>query len=255
MYRYFLYMSYNGTRYCGWQKQHNAPTVQATVEEALQKLLHTSTDVTGAGRTDTGVHARYYVAHFDTHQEITNKKDFLHRLNAVLPYDIAVFDLRRVAEDAHARFSAICRSYQYHIEQHKNPFTVDYAWQIHYTLDIDLMNQAANFLKEMNDFTAFAKLHSNNTTNYCTVFHAVWTQQGNEWIFTISANRFLRNMVRAIVGNMVDVGRKKLPLEEFKKRALMGDRSLASTSAPAKGLFFTFVEYPQTIFLENVVEN
>lgn len=255
MTRYFLYLRYKGTQYCGWQKQHNAPTVQATVEGALQNLLHTPTEITGAGRTDTGVHARYYVAHFDTLNEISDTKDFIHRLNAILPHDIAVFDLRRVNENAHARFSAISRTYQYFLIQHKNPFNWEYAWQVYYPLEIALMNQAAAFLTEVRDFTAFAKLHSNNNTNICEIYQAEWEQHNDEWVFTITANRFLRNMVRSIVGNLVDVGRKKIPIDEFKKRVLQGDRSLASVSAPAKGLFFSNVEYPPSVFAENYVNN
>ncbi|MGC8802298.1 MAG: tRNA pseudouridine(38-40) synthase TruA [Bacteroidales bacterium] len=255
MFRYFLYMCYKGTKYCGWQKQPNAPTVQAAVEEALGKLLHSPTELTGTGRTDTGVHARYYVAHFDTQHPIAESKDFIRRLNAILPYDIAVFDLRRVTPEAHARFSAISRTYQYHLVQRKNPFSADFAWHIHYTLEIERMNEAATYLTTVKDFTAFAKLHSNNTTNFCQVFQAEWEQHNEECIFTITANRFLRNMVRAIVGNLVDVGRGKLSINEFKNRVSLADRSMASVSAPAKGLFFTHVEYPDTIFLDNKLYN
>lgn len=255
MFRYFLYMSYKGTKYCGWQKQPNAPTIQAAVEEAMEKLLRTPTEVTGTGRTDAGVHARYFVAHFDTHHPIAGCKDFIRRLNAILPYDIAVFDLQRVTPEAHARFSATSRTYQYHLEQRKNPFTADFAWHVHYALDIERMNEAATYLTTIKDFTAFAKLHSNNLTNFCEVYRAEWVQHDETWIFTITANRFLRNMVRAIVGNLVDVGREKISINEFKKRVSMADRSLASVSAPAKGLFFSHVEYPDTIFLKSMVEN
>ncbi|MCX7985802.1 MAG: tRNA pseudouridine(38-40) synthase TruA [Bacteroidales bacterium] len=248
MFRYFLYLSFKGTQYCGWQKQINASTVQQSLEEALSQILRTSTEVTGAGRTDTGVHAKYYVAHFDSENPILSENDFIRRLNAVLPPDIAVFKLRQVRNDAHARFSAIARTYQYYIETQKNPFTTEFSWQIHYKLDFELMSKAAGFLTQVEDFTAFAKLHSNNTTNICKIIRADWDIRGYEWIFTITANRFLRNMVRAIVGNMIDVGRKKISLDEFEAKVLTCDRSLASVSAPAKGLFFIHVDYPENIF-------
>jgi tRNA pseudouridine38-40 synthase len=221
------------------------------VEQALMQLMHQPTEVTGAGRTDTGVHASYYVAHFDTPNEISDIPDFVRRINAILPYDIAIFDLRRVKNDAHARFSAISRTYQYHLVNQKNPFKTEFSWYVHYPLDIELMKSAASFLTEIHDFTAFAKLHSNNKTNNCTIYKAEWHKNDHEWIFTISANRFLRNMVRSIVGNLVDVGRKKLSLQEFKQCVLAGDRRLASISAPAKGLFFSLVEYPEDIFFND----
>ncbi len=249
MYRYFLYLSYRGTHYFGWQKQKNAPTVQAKIEEALSIICKHEIEVTGTGRTDTGVHARQYVAHFDVNEPLYNIPEFLHSINAILPHDIAISDVKPVKLWAHARFSAINRTYQYHIITHKNPFLQEYAWLIHYKLDLEEMNKAAKFLTEIDDFTAFAKLHSNNKTNLCRVYQSIWQSEREELIYTISANRFLRNMVRAIVGNLVDVGRGKRSLDDFKNRVKQGDRYLASISAPAHGLYFKGVAFPESIFL------
>ena len=246
--RYFLALSYLGTAYNGWQRQPNAPSVQQTLEERLSRLVGTPTEVVGAGRTDTGVHARFYIAHFDTTRDIADAADFCYHLNAMLPSDIAVSNVYRVADDAHARFDAVSREYHYHIVFGKEPFRKDVVWQYYGPLDVDAMNRAAEYLLANEDFTSFAKLNSNNHTNICHVTKAVWERVGErELRFTIRADRFLRNMVRAIVGTLVDVGRGKITVERFGEIVQARDLSLSSGSAPAAGLFLADVEYPETI--------
>jgi tRNA pseudouridine38-40 synthase len=247
--RYFIFLSYKGTEYHGWQKQKNAITIQGMLEETLSIVLNKNVEITGAGRTDTGVHARFYAAHFDFEHEIKETKDFIYKINAILPADIAILDLKKVISTAHARYSAISRTYQYHVVTRKNPFEEDFAWKIQYPLDLDKMNDAANFLRNITDFTSFVKLHSNNNTNICNIHFAQWQQNEDKLIFSITANRFLRNMVRSIVANMIDIGRNKVELSQFQKAVLQFDRSLAANTAPAKGLFFTSLSYPDDIFI------
>ena len=247
--RYFLELSYNGKNFNGWQRQPSAPTVQQTVEEALSTLLGTPTEITGAGRTDTGVHAEYYVAHFDAISRIGNKKDFLYHLNALTGHEIAVFGLRAVADDAHARFDAISREYTYRIIPAKNPFRRDTSWQYYVPLDCEAMNDAAALLTKYDDFTSFAKLNSDNRTNICHVQSAHWQRRPDgELVFKIRSDRFLRNMIRALVGTMADVGRGKITAERFGQILLARDLSLSSASAPACGLFLTDVQYPENIY-------
>ena len=250
--RYFLTLSYKGTNYNGWQIQRNAPSVQGKLEEALALLLRRPTPVTGAGRTDTGVHARYYVAHFDTTEAIRDRAGFCYHLNAVLPYDIAVHELLPVRADAHARFDATEREYRYLILTAKDPFARETAWLYHGALHIDAMNEAAAHLLAFDDFTTFAKLNSANKTNICDVRHAVWTQTGDRLEFTIRANRFLRNMVRAITGTLVEVGRGKMTPEEFRAIIAARDLSLSGSSAPAQGLYLSDVRYPADLFLTDI---
>ncbi len=245
--RFFLELSYRGTAYNGWQRQANAPSVQQTLEEALSTLLRAAMEITGAGRTDTGVHAAYYVAHFDAAGELP--ADFCYHLNALLPGDVAVKDVRRVRDDAHARFDALRREYQYHILPHKDPFRRETTWQYYVDLDIDRMNEAAAMLVGHDDFTTFSKLHSNNKTSICKVGKSLWENRDFEIIYTVSSDRFLRNMVRALVGTLVDVGRGKMTPTQFGEALYSCDRSRASGSAPAQGLFLTDVEYPEDIFL------
>lgn len=249
--RYFIELSYRGTAYNGWQIQPNAPSVQQTLQEALSKMLRESVEVVGAGRTDTGVHARYYVAHFDCPTAIDDQEKFLYHLNSVLPFDIAVSRVRRVRDDAHARFDATEREYTYLITTVKDPFTLGNVWYYRYStpLSVEAMNRAAEALLRHTDFTTFAKLNSNNSTNICHVSYAQWraTEQGFE--FVIRSNRFLRNMIRALVGTMVDVGRGKLSPEEFEELIIARDLSLSSGSAPAEGLFLSNVKYPDNIYL------
>ena len=247
--RYFLELSYDGTAYNGWQIQPHSPSVQEALQRGLSTILRTPTEVVGAGRTDTGVHASFYVAHFDVVQPIGSAADFCYHLNAVLPPDIAVSALKRVRDDAHARFDARLREYHYYVSPRKNPFTRDRACTLTCPLDGTAMNEAAAELLRYEDFTSFAKLHSNNRTNLCHVVRAQWEQQEGLWVFTIAADRFLRNMVRAIVGTLLDVGRGKLSREGFCRIIEGGNRGLAGTSAPPQGLFLSRVDYPEDIYL------
>lgn len=247
--RYFLELSYNGTKYNGWQRQPDAPSVQQTLEEALSIFLRGDIKVTGAGRTDTGVHAAYYTAHFDCGAEISNGSDFAYHVNSILPSDIAIKSLTRVADDAHARFDAVEREYTYYIVPFKDPFRRDFSWQYTVPLDIAAMNRAAGPLTEYDDFTSFAKLDSNNKTNICSVFSAAWVQAPDgTLVFRIRADRFLRNMVRAIVGTLADVGRGKLTPERFREIVEARDLSLASGGAPPQGLFLTDIKYSNLKF-------
>lgn len=242
--RYFLELSYNGTNYCGWQRQPSAPSVQQTLEEALSLFLHERTEVTGAGRTDTGVHAARYVAHFDSGRPPEEMQSLIYHVNAILPDDIALKSVRPVADDAHARYDAVEREYTYYILPFKDPFRRDTSWQYLMPLDVDAMNEAAAWLMRYDDFTSFAKLNSNNKTNTCRVVSAEWTRGENcELLFRIRADRFLRNMVRAIVGTLADIGRGKIAPERFREIIESRDLSLSSGGAPARGLFLTDIKY------------
>lgn len=242
--RYFAELSYKGTAYCGWQRQPSAPSVQQTIEEALSTILRESVEIVGAGRTDTGVHAAFYVAHFDTSRPIANPADFVYHLNALLPEDIAFGRIYEVENDAHARFDATEREYRYYIEPRKNPFTRATSWQLTTPLDVEAMNRAAKVLLTTEDFTTFAKLGSNNTNNICHIFRAEWIEiECGMLVFVFRANRFLRNMVRAVVGTLVDVGRGKITPEEFADIVASRNLSRSSSSAPAAGLFLTDVSY------------
>ncbi len=247
--RYFIELSYNGGAYCGWQRQPSMPTVQQTLEQALSTLLQDEILVTGAGRTDTGVNASYYVAHFDTRREISNPSQIVYKVNFMLPGDIAVGSIREVSEEAHARYGAREREYRYYIEPRKNPFTRHSTWQYYVPLDIEKMNKAADFLLHWEDFTSFAKLNSNNKTNICHVMKAQWERNDDGVLcFTIRADRFLRNMVRSIVGTLVDVGRGRYSVEEFREIVRSLDLSKSSAGAPAQGLFLSDVLYPEEMF-------
>ena len=246
MQRYFLYLAYNGANYHGWQKQPNGDSVQATLIRALSTLLKTETAVVGAGRTDAGVHAKLMVAHFDAE---TNCDDsFIKKLNGILPNDIVVFNIRKTIPQAHARFDALKRQYEYHVYTEKNPFLEQFAHRVIPNTDFDAMNAAAKHLLTYSDFTSFSKLHTDVKNNLCTITRAEWQQQGEEWAFTIEANRFLRNMVRAIVGTLLEVGRKSLSEKDFCEIIEKKNRCAASASAPAKGLFLTNVVYPEHLF-------
>ncbi len=247
--RYFIEIAYNGGAYCGWQRQPDQPTVQQTLEEALTTLLRQPIEVTGAGRTDTGVNASYYVAHFDTAAPLDGLDHLVYKLNFLLPEDIAAFRIVPVRSDAHARFDAREREYRYFIEPRKNPFTRASSWQYYVPLDLDRMNRAVEFLTSWDDFTSFAKLNSNNKTNICRVVYAVWVrEQSGRLCFTIRADRFLRNMVRSIVGTLVDVGRGRYTVEQFEEIVRAMDLSRSSAGAPAQGLFLSDVRYPAEIF-------
>ncbi|SDM37136.1 tRNA pseudouridine(38-40) synthase TruA [Chryseobacterium taihuense] len=240
--RYFIEFSYNGKNYFGYQIQPKDISVQEELEKALSTILREPIKTTGAGRTDTGVHAKKMFAHFDTTQDLSQQ--LVHQLNSFLPNDIAVYKIFRVNDDYHARFDATFRTYEYYISLEKNPFTQDSAWQ-HWRrpLDINKMNEACRILFDYEDFTSFAKLHTDNKTNLCSIYKAEWKQNGSELKFTVSANRFLRNMVRAIVGTMVDIGAGKIQPEDLRNIIENKNRNSAGTSAPAHGLFLVDVGY------------
>ncbi|MBU4539437.1 MAG: tRNA pseudouridine(38-40) synthase TruA [Weeksellaceae bacterium] len=240
--RYFIEFSYNGKNYFGYQIQPNEISVQEELEKALSTILREEIKTTGAGRTDTGVHAKKMFAHFDT--DLNLDQNLTHKLNSFLSPDIAVKRIFEVKEDFHARFNATYRTYEYYISSEKNPFTQDSSWQMwRRKLDIDKMNEACKILFEYEDFTSFAKLHTDNKTNNCKIYKAFWEQNGSELKFTVSADRFLRNMVRAIVGTMVEIGNGKIQPEELRKIIEKKDRNSAGTSAPAQGLFLVDVGY------------
>ncbi len=246
--RYFLELQYNGGNYCGWQRQPNADTVQQTIEKVLSTLLRTPTEIVGAGRTDTGVHASYYVAHFNA-DTMMDCETLCYKMNVILPHDIAIKSCYEVSEDSHARFDATEREYKYYIEQSKNPFTRHTSWQYYIPLDIEKMNHAAEILLEVDDFTTFAKLNSDNKTNICNVTLAQWQDCGDGRLcFTIRADRFLRNMVRAIVGTLVDVGRGRYSVDDFRDIVLSRELARASGGAKAQGLFLNNIVYPRNKF-------
>jgi tRNA pseudouridine38-40 synthase len=243
--RYFLEIAYDGTNYCGWQYQPNAITVQEVLTNALLTIIKDkSISLVGCGRTDTGVHASQFFVHFDT-EEITEDLEFVSfKLNKVLPVDIAVKKLLAVDDKAHARFSATSRTYQYFIHQQKNPFKEKYSLLLERKLDVKKMIEAATLLPQFDDFTSFARLHSNAKTNLCKVFYAHFTEIENGLVFEIKANRFLRNMVRSVVGTLLYVGLNKITIEEFVDIINKKNRSEAGESVDGRGLFLTKIEYP-----------
>ena len=241
--RYFIELQYDGKAYCGWQRQPEQSTIQGTIEEALTTLLRQPIEIVGAGRTDTGVNASFYTAHFDTTETI-DEGHIAHKLNAILPHDIAIKRIYRVADDLHARFDAIEREYTYFIVPVKSPVRRFSAWICYFSLDVEKMNEAASYLLEVDDFTTFAKLNSNNKTNICHVSHAEWnTEEDGTLRFTIRADRFLRNMVRSIVGTLVDVGRGRYTVDDFRRIVDSRDLSQASSGAQPQGLFLSNVKY------------
>ena len=252
--RYFIKLSYNGSKYHGWQIQPNAPTVQEILNNCLSVLLRHEINVVGCGRTDTGVHAKIFYAHFDS-LEVHEKKfwpDFVRKLNSMLPSDIAIEDFFAVRPGVHARFDAISRTYQYQILREKEPFLIETAYPYFYgPLDFGLMNRGAEVLQEYTDFTSFSKLHTDVKTNNCKITEAKWEYNKPLLVFTITADRFLRNMVRAIVGTLLDLGRRKIGIEDLRKIIELKNRSEAGFSVPAKGLFLTNVEYSDGIRLED----
>lgn len=245
--RYFIQLSFKGTNYHGWQVQPNAVSVQAVLEKALSTVLRETIQVTGAGRTDTGVHARFFVAHFDSVAENLDRPDFVYRMNNFLPADIAFQKIWEVHSEAHARFDALSRTYQYFISRKKNPFAAETAYLFTLPLDVAAMNKAALALFDYTDFTSFSRLHTDVKTNNCKIYKAVWEEDGGLLIFTITADRFLRNMVRAIVGTLLEVGKGKLSVENFREIVEAKNRNVAGTSAPAHGLFLTNIEYPESL--------
>lgn len=247
--RYFIEFSYKGTHYHGWQRQPNAVSVQELLEKALSLLLREEIEVVGAGRTDAGVHAKQMFAHFDVTNAV-NYQDLVFRLNAFLPEDIAVRQLHKVGEKSHARFDATERTYEYWMVQKKHPFHVDSAHCILKPLAIKAMNDAAQILMEYKDFECFSKSNTDVKTFICEIKEAYWELKGDTLVFTITANRFLRNMVRAIVGTLLDVGLGKSKPEDIRVIIESKNRSNAGASVPAKGLYLTKVSYPESIFYE-----
>lgn len=240
--RYFIELSFKGTYYHGWQIQPDQNSIQEELTNAISKILQEKIDLIGAGRTDTGVHANQMFAHFDSDKELTN--DWVYKFNSVLPNDIVVYDIRVVDENAHARFDAISRSYEYHIWLGRNPFELDTSWQIYkQQFDVKKMNEAAKILLEYTDFECFSKVKTDVYTFDCDITEAIWRIEGKKLIFCISANRFLRNMVRAIVGTLLEVGQGKRSLDDFRKVIESKKRSNAGLSVPAQGLFLTQVKY------------
>lgn len=244
--RYFIHLAYNGAAYCGWQTQPGLPTVQETLEQALITLLRQKIAVVGCGRTDTGVHASDYYAHFDVEEQEVDTTQLTFKLNSFLPQDIAVFGITAVAANAHARFDATARTYQYHVSDRRLPFRQGLYSRIYFEPDIERMNEAAAVLMQYEDFTSFAKLHTQVKTNICHLSHAQWTREGDEWVFTIRSNRFLRNMVRSVTGTLLDVGRGKLSIDGLRQIIECKDRCAAGVSMPPQGLFLCKVEYPET---------
>lgn len=241
--RYFLYLQYDGTAYHGWQRQPNAPTVQQTVEEALATILRRTVAITGAGRTDTGVHARLMAAHLDSDTPLDTVQT-VYRLNRLLPPDISALRMEAVAADKHARFSATSRTYHYYIHTRKTPFARHYSLETHYALDFEAMNEAAATLLATRDFAAFCKAGADVKTTLCHVSEARWiADSATEWHFRITADRFLRNMVRAVVGTLFDVGRHRLSPGDFRRVIATGSRMAAGDSMPAHALFLEDIRY------------
>lgn len=250
MARYFIQLAYRGTAYHGWQLQENAHTVQAEFNRALSVYLREPIETVGAGRTDTGVHAKFYVAHFDCTDERLEEEQpiHLHKLNCILPNDISVFAIKKMHDGAHARFDALSRTYRYVISQVKNPFCRDTAYAYYPPLDVEAMNKAAELLLTYSDFGSFCKLHADNKTTICQLSHARWVKEADEMlVFTITSDRFLRDMVRAIVGSLMEVGKNRLSLDEFRGIVEAKNRQSAFSSVPAQGLFLSNVSYPYDI--------
>ena len=282
MQRYFIYLAYNGTNYCGWQNQPNGISIQQKLEEVLHTFLRKPAPVTGAGRTDAGVHARLMVAHFDWEEDVIARatarsnpaplprplstgrgeldcsssfamtgESLTEKLNCLLPKDISIFKIIPVIPEAHARFDALSRTYNYYICREKDPFKYPFQYRMNSLPDFEKMNEAAAILPEYTDFTSFSKLHTDVMTNNCKIKRAEWKQEGTDWVFTIQADRFLRNMVRAIVGTLLEVGRGKLSMDGFRQVIESKDRGKAGTSMPGNALFLVDIEYPASIFIAN----
>lgn len=246
--RYFIHLAYDGTHYHGWQIQPNGSSVQETLMHALYTFLRQKIDVVGAGRTDAGVHASCMVAHFD-YDGIFNVQQAVHKMNCILPNDIVVYSIQLVSPDAHARFDATYRTYYYHVVMQKNPFRRNYAYRLQGNYDFNQMNEAAKSLFNYIDFTSFSKLHTDVKTNNCRIMRAEWIQQSpHEWTFVVQADRFLRNMVRAIVGTLLEVGRGKITIDDFCHIIEDKNRNNAGASVPGHALFLADIGYPEEIY-------
>jgi tRNA pseudouridine38-40 synthase len=242
--RYFIHLSYDGSRYHGWQIQPNGISIEGEIERCLSTLLGAPVDIVGAGRTDAGVHARHMVAHFDVEEPIADTSQLTYKLNRMLPPDIRIEKTESVPDDMHARFSAKWRKYHYYVSLKATPFNRQYTWLCHYDLDFQLMNEAARMLMEYKDFACFCKSHTDVKTTLCDVVQAEWIKIGDyDWVFVIKANRFLRNMVRAVVGTLVEVGRHRMTLEQFRSVIEGKSRCQAGESMPANALFLEEITY------------
>ena len=248
--RYFVELAYHGASYHGWQRQPNASSVQQTLEEAMTTVLRQPITLVGAGRTDTGVHARKMVAHFDTDNPLENKEQLLYQLNHFLPPDIVLYTLRAVTPEAHARFDAYARTYHYHLSFAKDPFDQGGSYRFSGTLDVNAMNQASGKLLAHQDFECFSKSKTDVKTYICRIMHAHWESEANGLVFTITADRFLRNMVRAIVGTLLEVGQGKKSLAQFEAILASKKRSEAGYSVPAQGLYLMDIQYPESIYMD-----
>ena len=247
--RYFIYLAYNGARYCGWQNQPNGVSIQQCIEEVLSKVFRQAIAVVGAGRTDAGVHARMMVAHFDVAAAIDNPASLTDKLNKMLPADIAISSIVPVTNEAHARFDAFARTYIYMISEIKNPFRYEYVFRMPlHSVDFEKMNEACAVLCDYTDFTSFSKLHTDVKTHICHIYEAGWSKSDDIWVFTIKADRFLRNMVRAIVGTLLDVGRGKLSMNDFRAVIESKNRCSAGMSIAPEGLSLAKIDYPEHIF-------
>lgn len=248
--RYFLEISYDGTDYHGWQVQPNGISLQEVIEEKLSLLLKTPTAILGSGRTDAGVHAMRQFAHFDCAELPYQKEELIYKLNRILPIDISIRNIHPVIEKAHARFDATLRSYHYHISYIKDPFRHKYRYTLWHPLDVDKMQEAAKMLFNYNDFASFCKYHHDAKTTLCKLEKAEWVESPGNLNFIISSDRFLRNMVRAIVGTMVELGKGQITLDDFKNIIEAKDRQAAGFSCPASGLFLAEVLYPEHIWIK-----
>lgn len=247
--RYFIEFSYRGTAYNGWQKQNNALGVQEVLEHALAKVLRMPVELTGSSRTDTGVHAEQQFAHFDLPAPIADPDLLVYKLNALTPKDVSVHRLIAVGNEVHSRFAATYRKYEYRITYQKNPFLTDLATVMRKNLDVPVMNEAAALLLVHNDFESFSKIHTNVNNFRCSITEAHWVESDNMLVFHVKANRFLRGMVRALVGTMLEVGRGKLTVAGFEQIILSRNRKNAGAQAPAEGLFLVEVGYPESLFI------
>jgi tRNA pseudouridine38-40 synthase len=245
--RYFIKLAYDGSAYHGWQIQENAVTVQEAITSAVKMMWYKDFKMIGCGRTDTGVHAKEFYAHFDIFEEKSQVEldDLANRLNRYLPDDILIYSIFPVRAELHSRYDALSRTYEYHIHTRKDPFLNEFSWFVPQKLDIDMMNRGGDIIREYTDFTSFSKANIKRKTNLCKVMKAAWDFSGHRLIFTITADRFLHDMVRAIVGTMIDLGQYKISLEDLRLIIESQDRCRAGESVPSKGLFLTRVEYPE----------
>ena len=241
--RYLIHLSFKGTHFHGWQKQPNVQTVQQELDEKFSLLIGENIETVGCGRTDAGVHAKQFFAHFDTEKKVDIENIF-YRLPKFLSRDIAIHEIKKVDKDFHARFDATLRAYEYCITRKINPFLNELSWFIYGDLDVDAMNEAARLLIDHKDFECFCKVHTDVNNFLCDIIFAEWKQVDDKLIFTIKANRFLRNMVRAVVGTLIEIGKKRMTIEQFKQILESKNRSEAGQSVPAHGLFLTEVHYP-----------